>query len=197
MYNKMCFIINDKKNKKAVKELVETEKTYVNGLDLCIKNYYQGLSLDQKLISPEDLKGILNDIESIHQLNFTFLKDLEKLRMKFDNDTTMIGDQFVKFCPYFRMYQNYCNNYDNAMVLLNKCNEKQAFSTFCLETRDQCSGKTLQSLLILPIQRLPRYKLCLSEIVKNTESNHPDIRDLKRALELVEEVMNFIYICIS
>ena len=41
------------------------------------------------------------------------------------------------------------------------------------------AGKTLQSLLILPIQRLPRYKLCLSEIVKYTEPDHPDLADLK------------------
>ena len=80
------------------------------------------------------------------------------------------------------------------MVLLNKYNEKQSFNTFCLEIRDQCKGKTLSSLLILPIQRLPRYKLCLTEIVKNTENSHPDITDLKRALELVGEVYYIIII---
>mmetsp|Transcript_7041 Transcript_7041/g.11631 ORF Transcript_7041/g.11631 Transcript_7041/m.11631 type:complete len:468 (+) Transcript_7041:94-1497(+) len=180
------------KRQAAVKELIETEKTYVNGLEQCIKAYYDNLSQDPKIISAEDLRGIFNDIKTIHQLNFTFLNDLQAVYKNFNNDKTQIGDQFVKFCPYFKMYQNYCNNYDNAMVLLNRYNEKKAFADFCVEIRSQCQNKTLQSLLILPIQRLPRYKLCLTEIVKNTEKEHPDIVNLQRALELVEETTTLI-----
>ena len=116
--------------------------------------------------------------------------------MGFNNNKTRIGDQFVKFCPYFRMYQNYCNNYDNAMVLLQKYNNKQSFAVYCEEAKLRCSNKTLQSLLIIPIQRLPRYKLCLSEIVKNTENNHPDLVDLRRALELVQEVRYILRYCV-
>lgn len=181
------------KRKAAVRELIETEKTYVNGLNLCIDTYYAKLSNDpKKLVTPKDLKGIFNDMQTIHQLNETFLNDLQQRYAGFNNEKTRIGDQFVKFCPYFRMYQNYCNNYDNAMVLLAKYNEKQAFNDFCTENRQLAKGNTLQSLLILPIQRLPRYRLCLSEIVKNTEKTHPDIVDLRRALELVEETTSLI-----
>ena len=92
------------------------------------------------------------------------------------------------------MYQNYCNNYDQAMVLLAKYSAKKSFAAAHDDIMMKTEGKTLQSLLILPIQRLPRYKLCLSEIVKLTEDDHPDISDLKEALRLVEEVLFFIII---
>ena len=92
--------------RQAVRELIETEKTYVNGLKLCIDTYYAGLAQDAKVVSADDLKGMFNDMQTIHQLNETFLRDLQQRYSGFNNDKTRIGDQFVKFCPYFRMYQN-------------------------------------------------------------------------------------------
>eukprot|EP01084_Bolivina_argentea_P276924 472621_1 len=180
------------KRQAAVRELIETERTYVKGLNVCIETYYKRLSSDTKIINTEDVKRVFGDIATLYQLNKTFLNDLEDRYKGFKNDKTRIGDQFVKFCPYFRMYQNYCNKYDEASVILSKYNEKQSFNNLCMEIRDECKGKTLQSLLILPIQRLPRYRLCLTEIVKNTENNHPDLIDLRRALELVEETTTLI-----
>jgi len=79
------------------------------------------------------------------------------------------------------------NKYDYAIEFLPKLEKRQAFVSFCAETRSQVRGQTLQSLLILPIQRLPRYRLCLTEIIKNTENNHPDLKDLKEAARLVDE----------
>ena len=43
-------------------------------------------------------------------------------------------------------------------------------------------------MLILPIQRLPRYKLLLSEILKNTTDKHPDAAELRKSLEKVENI---------
>jgi len=180
------------KRKPAVKELLETEKTYVDGLLLCIHSYFNGFSSDTKLIPAEDLKMIFNDLQTIWKFNDTFLRDLQTAYMGFDNDKTRIGDLFVKFCPYFKMYQNYCNNYDQAMVLLAKYSAKKAFAAAYDEIMERCQGKTLQSLLILPIQRLPRYKLCLTEIIKYTEPYHPDLPDLKEALKLVSETTTLI-----
>jgi len=43
----------------------------------------------------------------------------------------------------------------------------------------------LDALLITPIQRLPRYNLLLSDLIKNTEDDHPDLPDLKKALDMM------------
>lgn len=53
------------------------------------------------------------------------------------------------------------------------------------------NGQTLQSLLILPIQRVPRYQLLLKELIKRTEiydNLHPDLYNLKNAYEQICEV---------
>ena len=58
--------------------------------------------------------------------------------------------------------------------------------------RCYCDGLGLDSLLIEPIQRLPRYKLILTEIVKYTEQNHKDYNNLKQALDSVLETTTLI-----
>jgi hypothetical protein len=41
----------------------------------------------------------------------------------------------------------------------------------------------LHHLLITPIQRIPRYNLLLSDLVKQTEDSHPDYTNLTAALQ--------------
>jgi len=45
----------------------------------------------------------------------------------------------------------------------------------------------------MPIQRVPRYQLLLSELVKNSEESHPDFEDLSKALALVKNVSSWVF----
>jgi FYVE, RhoGEF and PH domain containing 3 len=46
----------------------------------------------------------------------------------------------------------------------------------------------LSNYLIQPIQRIPRYKMFLEQIVKLTPDDHPDSAALKKSLALVSEI---------
>lgn len=56
------------------------------------------------------------------------------------------------------------------------------------------SGKKLglQALLLEPVQRLPRYRLILEQLLLHTPSAHHDHQDLTKALILVEQVVKFV-----
>ena len=51
--------------------------------------------------------------------------------------------------------------------------ENKRFKKFVAsaEQEDRCNGLNLQSLLIMPVQRMPRYKLMLDEIIKRTDAS--------------------------
>jgi hypothetical protein len=49
----------------------------------------------------------------------------------------------------------------------------------------------LISFLILPIQRLPRYKLLLTSLLKETTHQHPDHLKLGRAVQDIQELIEF------
>eukprot|EP01125_Pyxidicula_operculata_P004525 TRINITY_DN170_c0_g2_i2.p1 TRINITY_DN170_c0_g2~~TRINITY_DN170_c0_g2_i2.p1 ORF type:complete len:419 (-),score=85.91 TRINITY_DN170_c0_g2_i2:115-1371(-) len=51
-----------------------------------------------------------------------------------------------------------------------------------------CQGLDFGAYLIMPIQRIPRYKLLLEELIRNTNQNHPDYRDLATALDKLKIV---------
>ena len=94
------------------------------------------------------------------------------------------------------MYQNYCNNYSASSTRLAELRKKSssAFSKYCDEQArsKQFNGLSIESLLILPIQRMPRYKMLLEEIIKNTEHDHPDLDQLQTALSQIAAVNDSI-----
>jgi len=52
----------------------------------------------------------------------------------------------------------------------------------------ECKGLTLQSLLIMPVQRIPRHILLLTDLAKHTPTDHPDFAALSRAVERTRQV---------
>jgi len=52
---------------------------------------------------------------------------------------------------------------------------------------DWASYGGLSSLLITPVQRLPRYNLLLDEFLKRTPDNHPDLKKLQEALTAMKQ----------
>ena len=55
-----------------------------------------------------------------------------------------------------------------------------------------CNGVDLPSLLIMPIQRIPRYVLLLKAVLDNTESMHPDYKNLEGAVQAMGEIAAFV-----
>src|SRR5689334_17134532 len=104
--------------------------------------------------------------------------DLEKRHATW-SETATIADLFLGFAPFFKMYTLYVNNHESATVLYKKLSSESRYDTFQSLERDardnpKCGGLNLASMLIKPIQRIPRYKLLLEELQRNTEPTHPD-----------------------
>ncbi|KAJ8943415.1 hypothetical protein NQ318_020666 [Aromia moschata] len=86
-------------------------------------------------------------------------------------------------------YTNYVNNWKRAReILKNAQQSKPAFSRFLEVTARQHTGKlALDSLLIKPIQKFPKYELLLQRLIKHTDENHPDHSLLLAAQRQVHE----------
>ena len=137
-----------------------------------------------RIMSQKHHKLLFSDLKTIYALNESFLHGLEAIidGGKWDVTNARLSAPFEQFIPFFSMYQNYLNNYEAASQCYHEYSTKPDFIAFENHARNVCDGQNLQSLIILPIQRLPRYKLLLSEIVKNTEANHIDFHNLEACL---------------
>jgi len=162
----------------AVKELLSTEKKYVDQLRTLDIVYVNGLE-KLKAITSEQHNTLFSQIKIILNFNTNFLTNLSKAIKKNES----IGQEMLNFCPYFKIYREYVNNYEQASILLRKLKDRPEFTAFDDEGRARCNNLAISDLIVTPIQRVPRYPMLLKEIIKNTEDSHPDLHLLTAALE--------------
>jgi len=186
-----------KKDRERIsQEIVDTETTYVASLEAIVQIYIEPLESAQKpLIKKEDCECIFGGITALYQLHIKFLSDLQK-KIKAGE---LCGSEFLAFIPYFKMYTQYINKHSKASELLEKyigpkAKKGKKFRKIAQaglqDTR--CRGNNLVSLLIMPIQRIPRYKLLLEQLLKKTEESDPGRDDLEKALAAVDDVAKHI-----
>ncbi|KAG0000316.1 hypothetical protein BGZ79_006081, partial [Entomortierella chlamydospora] len=101
-----------------------------------------------------------------------------------------IGRVFAEHVAYMKMYSFYINNYDNALrvlqtLLTSKQKKKmKEFLRRCAKHPNH-TQLTIQGYLLLPIQRIPRYKMLLQDLLDNTWPDHVDYQDIATALEMI------------
>jgi hypothetical protein len=184
------------KRKFIVDELLQTEKSYVDSLSK-VRGLYMEPLQQNKILTDEQYKTIFGDINMIYKINSAFLGKLLKVAENKDNlyksCQRLIGELFLESSSTFALYQNYINNFDNqdqAVVKLQAGNKK--FAVFLGEAalkleEAKFRQKDLASLLITPIQRLPRYKMLLEDLFRNSEAGDTGYTILEAAIEQIQK----------
>eukprot|EP01094_Clydonella_sp_ATCC50884_P025566 TRINITY_DN6768_c0_g1_i1.p1 TRINITY_DN6768_c0_g1~~TRINITY_DN6768_c0_g1_i1.p1 ORF type:complete len:935 (+),score=310.08 TRINITY_DN6768_c0_g1_i1:235-2805(+) len=179
-------------------EMLDTERSYVDGLRTLITMYLgpinDAVGTDKQILTKEEIRRMFSFVEVIVKINEEFLGELEKRVSKW-NDETEVGDIYLNLCTMLPMYSEYINNYNNAMeTMSNCCEENEAFVNFIQSQRLQpeCKGLDISSFLILPIQRVPRYQMMLTDLLKRTEESHPDYANLQQAVSRIKDTAEFL-----
>lgn len=174
---------------KIAMEIVHTETFYVSSIEKLISWYLLPIrdvaNKGSEGITPADVREIFSNIELIVNVNKEFLKDLKARFTPWTKDTC-IGDVFLKFIPFFKIYTDYGSSYDSALAKVNQLMESNKwFNQVITQTNIKMkveSNVNFEGLLIMPVQRIPRYSLLLQDLLKNTPEDHPDHQNLKMQL---------------
>ena len=98
----------------------------------------------------------------------------------FDASRDTVGDIFKTVAPYFKMYSKYATDFNGCLSGFQKeCTSNVRFKKWVEERaryESRCRGLGIQAFLIMPIQRIPRYKLLLEELLKYTSTSHQDYK---------------------
>lgn len=124
----------------------------------------------------------------MHKIILTELRE----RIGSWNNKTLLGQIFVDHAPILKLYTEYVNSFELSMDTLAKYSKNKGFMAFVEQTRGSPSLLGLNSLLIQPVQRLPRYEMLLSDLCKNTWEGHPDMVPLRTALSKIKETADFV-----
>jgi len=151
-----------------VREIYETEKRYVQALEAMTNNYLVPLKLSEEL-SDDEYSMAFSSIDAILSLAKQFESAFEAKLQAWDPDSSTVGDCFIRHSPFFKMYIPFTTNFKKAQDMLATKN--------IAKYEEHAAAKNVPlfgSLLIMPVQRVPRYVLFLTELRKKTPANHPD-----------------------
>ncbi|XP_008117405.2 rho guanine nucleotide exchange factor 38 [Anolis carolinensis] len=185
------------RRQKIIAEMVQTERDYLNDLELCIRIVVEPLR--KKQITRFDVDGLFSNIKSLHQISTKLLSLLEEATTDVEPAMQVIGQVFVQIKDLIEeAYKVYCYQNDDAHVLLEsyeKDEELKQHIRDCLQSLKKIyeeGGKSnlldMGSLMIKPIQRVMKYPLLLCELLNTTPMSHPDHRALQDALAAVKAV---------
>jgi len=164
------------------KELVATEASYNQGL-LNMKTYYIDPLKSLKLVTPAQINILFYQISQLLKTSNMFLGDLIKV-VDSEGD---VGAVFQQWIPFFKPYKFYAINHEKASILLRQLQKRPEFVAF--ETRQQnIVNQNILGLIILPVQRPPRYKLLLKELIKQTPKNTTHLESLEVALKACSQL---------
>nr|XP_049463997.1 serine-rich adhesin for platelets isoform X3 [Anopheles coluzzii] len=156
---------HDLTKENIIKELLETEINYVKLLNSLCLGFIKPLREREDVFSVESVNLIFSNLEKIWRFQQTFL---DALRVAVPNNR--IGEVFLEYQSAFMVYSSYCNSYPRALMELeNYANNKEANQILenC-RMAENLPELPLSAHLLAPIQRICRYPLHLSELVKHS-----------------------------
>eukprot|EP01127_Copromyxa_protea_P011264 TRINITY_DN2825_c0_g1_i3.p1 TRINITY_DN2825_c0_g1~~TRINITY_DN2825_c0_g1_i3.p1 ORF type:complete len:760 (-),score=156.03 TRINITY_DN2825_c0_g1_i3:132-2411(-) len=173
-----------------VAELLDTERNYFQALQKIVEIQTNVVSHMEKLSASSsagvqtsfpEVDTIFSNVRAIVPVNELLVQNLTK---RFDNwtETTTIGDVLSQTIPFLKIYTTYNNNYELVEKALDVMYQVDWFAARTPHRLD------LISLLVQPIQRIPRYRMLLEDLLVHTPDEHPDDKYLKEALVLIRQV---------
>ncbi|XP_045481374.1 rho guanine nucleotide exchange factor 17 isoform X2 [Harmonia axyridis] len=172
-------LLNDTRTHVVV-ELYDNEKNYVESLQILTTKYLEPLKSPEyaTLLDSALVDEIFNQIPFLLTYHQQFLEELKKRLEQWDI-RQKVGDVLVEFFSkpaLIDSYTSYVNNWKRARNIIKTTQQTKApFAKFLETTAREHRGKlALDSLLIKPIQRFPRYELLLQRLIKHTDVSHAD-----------------------
>ncbi|KYQ92196.1 pleckstrin (PH) domain-containing protein [Tieghemostelium lacteum] len=185
---KLLNLNNLETKRTVIAELFETERTYVARIKDLLKIFVNPLKQKVKnemILQPDEIDTIFSSISMIYKCNSIFLDRIEEIYLKF-NKWLCFGEKILEQIPLFECYIDYIINYEYAQKTLKKLTQSsKALSEFIKagENKPELDDLDIGDLMIMPVQRIPRYIMLFKEIRKYTPIHHADYQSIDKALE--------------
>jgi hypothetical protein len=140
-------------------EIMTTENTYVANMETANAVFIEPLRA-AGIVDSTIMSNQFKDYIIICNLHRNLLDDLME-------PNAAVGKVFLHFLPAMQMYKGFLQHFESRMkeratLLASNAGYKSFLSKGCSDAR--CRGSSLESFLVEPVQRIPRYKLLLEEV---------------------------------
>lgn len=177
----------------AVRELVDTEASYLHVLQLCASDIRGRL----QQLPQEDLDVLFSNIDDVIKVNSRLLRDLQDAASRGEEQVRLVGDVFLEFQEELeQVYKVYCASYEQALLLVENYQKDPELQRGIQRTIEavlpQAGPSGLSFLLVNPLQRVTKYPLLLQKILENTLPDASAYPVLQRAASALQDVVTHI-----
>ncbi|XP_035685497.1 guanine nucleotide exchange factor VAV2-like isoform X4 [Branchiostoma floridae] len=191
--------VHEKKNY-VVKELLDTEKNYVEALNMIVQYFILPL---RNIISTDDEQIIFINIQDLFNVHKGFLQDLEKASRH--QHTNNISKCFLDWKDRMLIYGQYCSDMQYGQDHVDSLCQRKPEVRTKIESQlrglgqvqlEVCTGQVntcqmacnqgkfrLRDLLSVPMQRVLKYHLLLRELIKHIQKTPMAPKEEKEGLE--------------
>uniref|UniRef100_A0A8C3W3U7 Rho guanine nucleotide exchange factor 37 n=1 Tax=Catagonus wagneri TaxID=51154 RepID=A0A8C3W3U7_9CETA len=177
----------------AVRELIDTEVSYLHVLQLCASDIRSRL----QQLPREDLDILFSNIDDIIEVNSRLLRHLQDTASREEDQAQLIGDLFLEFQEELeQVYKVYCASYEQALLLVETYRKEPGLQReiqgVIAAVLPQAGPSGLGFLLVNPLQRVTKYPLLLQKILENTLPDASAYPVLQRATSALQDVVTNI-----
>ncbi|KAL1604200.1 Guanine nucleotide exchange factor for Cdc42p [Nothophoma quercina] len=170
-----------------IDELVKTERTYVQHLELLQE--FKKLVEEKGVISGDQIHDIFLNLNALLDFQRRFLIRVEQTNAQPASEQNW-GNLFVLYKDAFKVYEPYIANQKKCEQIAMREFDKLKETGGTPEMRQMVESPTLlTSFLLKPFQRLTKYPLLLSQLQKNGDLDEQRKEDLARGIEAASSVL--------
>jgi RHO1 GDP-GTP exchange protein 1/2 len=188
----------EKKRQEVISEICYTERDFVKDLEYLRDFWILPLRTKASPIPgnrrEKVVKNIFSNIidhPSIHTVSSRFAKSLTDRQQK-NPIVNNVGDIFLDFVPQFEPFILYgSKQLEGKFEFENERSVNPYFSKFVdeIERRKESRKLELNGYLTKPTTRLARYPLLLENVLKYTDPDNPDTKDIPQVLVMIREIL--------
>ncbi|KAI0082147.1 hypothetical protein K474DRAFT_1655490 [Panus rudis PR-1116 ss-1] len=185
------------KRRKITEEFLDTERTYVDGLELIYSHFLMPIitSLDtsQPLLDRAELTSVFSNFIDIWNLHRSFYSSLSSYLQSstLDADPPSLSPLLLSHFPYLSLYTPFIASFSDSLTAYSTllC-RNQAFAAFIArqEADPRCGKLKLRDWLLTIVQRCPRYLLLLKDLRSCLDQDDPEYIALTSVYELVSKI---------
>jgi hypothetical protein len=145
----------------------------------------------KKLLESDEINDLVSVLDMITNFSRELVKNLESSVSK---DT--VGQNLLPILPFLKIYKDYFNNYEKCAHVIRTAKKQDKKFYEWLHQTERKSKKEhrldMQSLMISPVQRIPKYNLLLKQLLSHTVPSHSDYNNIFKALEGTTFIADFL-----
>ncbi|XP_038672242.1 rho guanine nucleotide exchange factor 4-like isoform X1 [Scyliorhinus canicula] len=178
----------------VVNEIIKSEREYVKNLRDIYEGYYKQCQKTKDLFPHARMDTLFSNIVDIYKTHKKLLNCLEWTYRASKPHLSEFGSCFLDNKEGFLQYAVYCNNHVNALSEWAKLIvvEKYAYFFEVCRRHQHMMSLPFDGFLLMPVQKICKYPLLLTELLKATPPEHRDYKNVEAAVVAMKDVLNAI-----